>query len=87
MIFLVAYGIFEVPSNYFLKKFTPSKWISLLMFSWGALTIGLGGSGNFATVTVLRFFLGAFEAGILTLRMTYRLIFADKHCTQAFSLD
>ncbi|OBT82784.1 hypothetical protein VE02_09275 [Pseudogymnoascus sp. 03VT05] len=64
MIFLIAYGIFEVPSNYFLKKFTPSKWIAMLMFSWGALTIGLGGSGNFATVTAIRFFLGAFEAGL-----------------------
>lgn len=24
MVFLVAYGVFEVPSNYFLKKFKPS---------------------------------------------------------------
>jgi MFS family permease len=64
MVFLVAYAIFEVPSNYFLKKFKPSRWIAFLMFSWGACTIGLGGSKNFATVTAVRFLLGMFEAGL-----------------------
>jgi len=65
MLFLVAYGIFEVPSNYFLKKVSPSKWISFLMFSWGATTMGLGGTRNFAGVAGVRFLLGMFEAGML----------------------
>ncbi|KAB2574268.1 putative transporter [Lasiodiplodia theobromae] len=64
MVFLIAYTIFEVPSNYLLKKVKPSRWISFLMFSWGAITIGLGGSHNFATVTAVRFLLGIFEAGL-----------------------
>ncbi|KAH6673117.1 MFS transporter [Halenospora varia] len=64
MVFLVAYAIFEVPSNYFLKKLSPSKWISFLMFSWGVVTIGLGGAQNFASVTAIRFILGMFEAGL-----------------------
>lgn len=63
MVFLIAYALFEVPSNYFLKKMRPSRWIAFLMFSWGAITIGLGGTHNFATVTVARFLLGVFEAG------------------------
>jgi len=63
MVFLIAYAIFEVPSNYFLKKFSPSKWIAFLMFSWGAVTMGLGGTKNFAGVTAVRFILGMFEAG------------------------
>lgn len=63
MVFLIAYAIFEVPSNYFLKKLSPSKWIAFLMFSWGAVTIGLGGAKNFAGVTAVRFILGMFEAG------------------------
>ncbi|KAI0392836.1 putative MFS transporter [Xylariaceae sp. FL0594] len=63
-IFLVAYGLFEVPSNILLKKFRPSRWIAFLMFSWGALTIGLGGIHNYATLTVVRFLLGVFEAGL-----------------------
>jgi hypothetical protein len=63
MVFLVAYAVFEVPSNYLLKMFSPSKWIAFLMFSWGATTMGLGGTQNFAGVTAVRFILGMFEAG------------------------
>lgn len=64
MVFLVAYAVFEVPSNYLLKKLSPSKWIAFLMFSWGAVTMGLGGTQNFAGVTAVRFILGMFEAGL-----------------------
>lgn len=64
MIFLVAYGLFEVPSNILLKKLRPSRWIAFLMFSWGALTMGLGGVNSYASVTVVRFLLGVFEAGL-----------------------
>ncbi|KAJ7457059.1 putative MFS transporter [Mycena latifolia] len=64
MVFLIAYAIFEVPSNYFLKKLSPSRWIAFLMFSWGALTMGLGGTKSYGAVTATRFLLGAFEAGL-----------------------
>ncbi|KAI0205195.1 putative MFS transporter [Astrocystis sublimbata] len=63
-VFLVAYGVFEVPSNILLKKLRPSRWIAFLMFSWGALTIGLGGIHNYASLIVVRFLLGVFEAGL-----------------------
>ncbi|CCC09584.1 unnamed protein product [Sordaria macrospora k-hell] len=65
MIFLVAYGLFEVPSNILLKKLRPSRWIAFLMFSWGAITVGLGGANSYAAVTGVRFLLGVFEAGLL----------------------
>ncbi|KAL2803241.1 major facilitator superfamily domain-containing protein [Aspergillus granulosus] len=64
MIFLIAYALFEVPSNYFLKKLKPSRWIAFLMLSWGAVTMGLGGVHNFSQVTGLRFLLGVMEAGL-----------------------
>ncbi|KAI8966145.1 MFS general substrate transporter [Daldinia sp. FL1419] len=64
MVFLVAYGLFEVPSNILLKKLRPSRWIAFLMFAWGALTMGLGGVRSYASVTVVRFLLGVFEAGL-----------------------
>ena len=41
----------------------PSLWLAILLFSWGALTIGFAGVHNYATVVVLRFLIGAFEAG------------------------
>lgn len=63
MVFLIAYALFEVPSNYFLKRVRPSRWIAFLMFCWGAITMGLAGTKSFASVTVARFLLGVFEAG------------------------
>ncbi|KAJ7271175.1 MFS transporter [Mycena rebaudengoi] len=64
MVFLIAYALFEVPSNYFLKKLSPSRWIAFLMLSWGALTMGIGGTTSYGEVTGLRFLLGVFEAGL-----------------------
>ncbi|KAF2089529.1 putative MFS transporter [Saccharata proteae CBS 121410] len=65
MVFLIAYALFEVPSNYFLKRFSPAAWISFLMFSWGAISMGMAGVHSFASFTATRFFLGVFEAGLL----------------------
>lgn len=64
MVFLIAYALFEVPSNYMLKRLKPSRWIAFLMLSWGAITMGLGGVQNFGSVTAVRFLLGVFEAGL-----------------------
>ena len=64
MVFLSAYALFEVPSNYMLKRLKPSNWIAFLMLSWGAITMGLGGVQNFGAVTAVRFLLGVFEAGL-----------------------
>lgn len=64
MVFLIAYALFEVPSNYFLKKLRPSRWIAFLMLAWGAISMGLGGTHSYAAVTVVRFLLGVFEAGL-----------------------
>ncbi|KAH0834606.1 putative MFS transporter [Fonsecaea pedrosoi] len=63
-LFSLAYTIFEVPSNYVMKHWVrPSLWLGFLLFAWGALTIGFAGVQNYATVVVLRFLIGAFEAG------------------------
>lgn len=63
-LFYITYSIFEVPSNYCLKRFGPSKWIALLMFSWGVLNIGTSGVTNYASLAVTRVLLGVFEAGL-----------------------
>ncbi|KAK3314362.1 major facilitator superfamily domain-containing protein [Apodospora peruviana] len=64
MVFLVAYALFEVPSNILLKKLRPSRWLAFLMFSWGAITMGLGGVQSFPAMATTRFLLGMFEAGL-----------------------
>jgi hypothetical protein len=64
MVFLIAYTVFEVPSNYMLKRLSPSTWIAFLMLSWGAITVGLGGTRSYGAVTISRLLLGSVEAGL-----------------------
>jgi MFS family permease len=64
MVFLIAYTVFEVLSNTFLKRFGPAKWFALLLCCWGAISMCLGATQNYAGLTAARFLLGAFEAGL-----------------------
>lgn len=62
--FSLAYALFEVPSNYIMKRFVrPSIWLGTLLLCWGLFTIGFAGVQNYAQIVVLRFFIGVFEAG------------------------
>ncbi|TFY81187.1 hypothetical protein EWM64_g2820 [Hericium alpestre] len=74
MVFVVSYCVFETPSNYMLKKFKPSRWLALLMFAWGVMTLCLGAVSNFGSLVAVRFLLGAFEAGLFP-GMVYFLTF------------
>ncbi|EOD51663.1 putative mfs transporter protein [Neofusicoccum parvum] len=63
-LFSLAYALFEVPSNFIMKRYVrPSRWLATLLFCWGVFTIGFAGVQNYASVVVLRFFVGVFEAG------------------------
>jgi MFS family permease len=63
-LFSVAYTVFEIPSNWVMKHYIrPSMWLGILLFAWGALTIGFAGVQNTATIIALRFLIGVFEAG------------------------
>lgn len=63
-LFSLAYGLFEVPSNWVMKRYVrPSIWLSMLLFGWSAFTLGFMGIQTYAQVIVLRFLIGAFEAG------------------------
>lgn len=62
-LFFVGYFIFEVPSNLLLDKFGASKWFARILISWGAVTIALAYTQNATMFYILRFLLGACEAG------------------------
>lgn len=63
-LFSLAYTLFEVPSNWIMKRFVrPSRWMASLLFAWGACTIGFAGVQTYAEVVVIRFLIGVFEAG------------------------
>ncbi|MCJ2075374.1 MFS transporter [Methylobacterium sp. E-016] len=73
-VFFFGYFLFEVPSNYILDKVGARLWIARVMITWGML------SGAFAFIQgetsfyVLRFLLGAAEAGFfpgIILYLTY----------------
>ncbi|KAF4462700.1 MFS transporter [Fusarium albosuccineum] len=74
MVFLVAYSVFEAPSNMALKILTPRRWLGFLIIAFGALCAGIGGVTKVTGLTALRFFLGASEAGVFP-GMIYYLTF------------
>jgi MFS family permease len=62
-VFFVPYVLFEAPSNFAMKHFSPSVWIGRIMISWGAVTICCAAVFNFEGLLAIRFFLGIAEAG------------------------
>ncbi|OSX64376.1 hypothetical protein POSPLADRAFT_1054989 [Postia placenta MAD-698-R-SB12] len=63
-VFYFPYAVFEVPSNVVLKKLRPSRWLSILMLAWGVVMTCQGLVRNNAGFIIIRWFLGATEAGL-----------------------
>ncbi|WP_429499649.1 MFS transporter [Robbsia andropogonis] len=63
-LFFIGYLLFEVPSNVMLHKYGAARWIARIMFTWGVVTILLAFTKSATTFYVLRFLLGASEAGL-----------------------
>jgi MFS transporter, ACS family, tartrate transporter len=62
-IFFVGYFIFEVPSNVILDKVGARIWIARIMFVWGLVSAASAFATGPNSFLVLRFLLGAAEAG------------------------
>lgn len=62
-VFFIGYFIFEVPSNLILHKVGPRRWLARIMVSWGIVALLMILIRNEPTFYVLRFLLGAAEAG------------------------
>ncbi|MBR0800440.1 MFS transporter [Bradyrhizobium jicamae] len=62
-LFFIGYFLCEVPSNVFLEKVGARLWFARIMISWGIVTILLTFTNSTAMFYVLRFLLGACEAG------------------------
>ena len=65
MLFFPSYALTDVPSNWILTHVSPRWWLSFLMFSWGTILTGMAFVQNWQSMAALRFFLGAFEGGVL----------------------
>ena len=62
-VFFLGYCLFEVPSNLVLHRVGARRWISRIMISWGAISMAMVCVRTTPTFYVLRFLLGAAEAG------------------------
>src|SRR5262249_31881566 len=73
-IFYVGYLIFEIPSNLFLTRIGARKTIARITILWGLTSIATMFVKHATGSSILRFLLGAFEAGLypgVILYLTY----------------
>lgn len=63
-LFFIGYFLCEVPSNLALERFGARRWFARILLTWGLITMAMALIHNAATFYVLRFLLGAAEAGL-----------------------
>ena len=64
-----AYALFELPSNFIIRRLGAPYWFGFLTTSWGACVLGMGFVHNWQVLTILRALLGLFEAGCMCSHM------------------
>lgn len=62
-LFFIGYFLFEVPSNLMLQRIGARTWIARIMITWGLVSASFVFVTDETTFYVLRFLLGAAEAG------------------------
>jgi len=62
-IFFLGYCLFEVPSNLILERVGARLWIARIMITWGVISAGMMFVREPISFCILRFLLGAAEAG------------------------
>ncbi|HEX7800530.1 MAG TPA: MFS transporter, partial [Asticcacaulis sp.] len=62
-VFFFGYCLLEAPSNHILERVGARRWIARIMVSWGIVSAMMGLVWNETSFLVLRFLLGAAEAG------------------------
>lgn len=63
-IFFLSYALLEVPSNLIMHRVGPRAWITRIALTWGALTTVMMFVQGETSFYVVRFLLGAAEAGL-----------------------
>lgn len=62
-LFFIAYAIFELPSNVMMEKYGAKVWLARITVSWGIVSFLMAFVQNETMFYLLRFLLGAAEAG------------------------
>ena len=64
-VFFIGYLLFEIPSNAIMVRTGARRWIARIMISWGAASAAMMFVRDETSFYVLRFLLGALEAGFV----------------------
>ena len=70
-IFFIGYAIFEIPSNAGMLQFGARKWIARILLTWGFFATAMAAVNNEITFYIIRFLLGAAEAGFFPAIILY----------------
>ncbi|WP_263262268.1 MFS transporter [Pseudomonas entomophila] len=62
-LFFIGYALFEVPSNLLLQRYGARAWLARIMLTWGVAAMAMAFVRGEISFYVLRFVLGAAEAG------------------------
>ena len=63
--FSLGYFVFEIPSTLLLRRFGARRWLARIMVSWGLLSLATAFVSSSSGLYVLRFLVGAAEAGFV----------------------
>lgn len=63
-LFFIGYFLCEVPSNLALERFGARRWFARILVTWGVITMAMALISGPVSFYVLRFLLGAAEAGL-----------------------
>jgi MFS transporter, ACS family, tartrate transporter len=74
-VFFIAYFLLETPSNLILVKVGARRWIARIMFTWGLLSGAMAFIQGETSFYVVRFLLGAAEAGFFPGMLFYLSLF------------
>jgi len=79
-VFFISYAFLEIPSNLAMYRVGPRRWIARIAVSWGALCALMMFVQGPTSFYVVRFLLGAAEAGLYpALMYMVTLWFAQRH--------
>jgi ACS family tartrate transporter-like MFS transporter len=83
-LFFLSYALLEVPSNMILARVGARRWIARIMVTWGALAMAMALVRTPTQFYVMRFLLGAAEAGFFPGVLYYiTLWFPEAHRAKA----
>jgi ACS family tartrate transporter-like MFS transporter len=84
-LFFLGLSCCEIPSNLALCRFGARRWLARIMFTWGVLAIGMMFVKTPIEYYVMRFLLGAAEAGFFPGVCYYLMHWFPMPCTRVRS--